>query len=58
MKCLLAAKQASRIPGCMRRSVGSRSREVTLHLWSALVRYSWSAASSSGLPTVREMWTY
>jgi len=37
-QCKLAAQKASCVLGCIKRSVASRSREVILPLYSALVR--------------------
>jgi len=37
-QCVLTTQAANRVPGCIKSSVASRSREVILPLCSALVR--------------------
>jgi len=56
-QCALAAQKANRILGCIKRSVASRSREVILPLYSALLRPHLSTVSSSGAPNIGRTWS-
>jgi len=63
-QCVLTVHKTSDILGCIKRSMASRSREVTLSLYSALVgphlKYCiklWSTASSSGTPSTGKVWS-
>jgi len=40
---------------CIQRSIAGGSRKVVLSLCSALVRHIWSAGSSAGLASMRQM---
>jgi len=53
-----AAKQAKSILGCIRQSMVSKSREMILPLYSALVRNIWSSGSGAELPSRRKPGTY
>jgi len=55
-QCALTAQKASRILGCIRRSVASRARQGILPLYSALVRSHLDTASSSGAPNISRTW--
>ncbi|RMC19167.1 hypothetical protein DUI87_03771 [Hirundo rustica rustica] len=53
-QCVLVAKKANAVLGCIRKNIDSRTRWVILSFYSAQVKHIWSAVSSSGLLRTRE----
>lgn len=63
-QCSLKAKVAISLLACIRKSTSSRLRNMILSLYSALVRYAWSAGfnleilENLALSCREEIWTY
>jgi len=55
LQCTVTAEKINSLLGCIRQSVASNLREMSLPLYSDLVRYMWSAGSSAGLPSTRKI---
>jgi len=49
-------RKASSILGCIRKNINSKLTEVVIPLYSVLVRHMWSAVSSFGVSSTREIW--
>lgn len=57
-KCAFVVKKTINLPGCIRRIVAIRSREVTFPLYLSPARHIWNAGCCSGIPSTRQVWTY
>lgn len=57
-KCAFVVKKTISLPGCIRRIVAIRSREVTFPLYLSPARHIWNAGCCSGISSTREVWTY
>ena len=55
-QCELTAQKANRILGCIKQSVVSRSREVTLPLYFVLVRPHLDDCVQLWIPNIRRTW--
>lgn len=52
--CALAAKTASRLLGCLNRTVATRPKEESIPFYSALLRPHLDSVSSNGFPKTRQ----
>lgn len=54
-QCVLVVEKAKSHLSWIRQSIASRSREIILHLCSALMRHTWSARFSAVVSSIREI---
>lgn len=55
-QCAFTAKKADSVLACIRKSMASRLRQVIV--FSVFSGHIWSTMSTSGLPSMRNMWTF
>lgn len=55
-QCAFRAKKADSVLACIRKSMASRLRQVVV--FSVFSGHIWSTMSTSGLPSMRNMWTF